>query len=66
MWQAIVQFFTAQVQGIGQSIDIITFVLILGVCIEVIHANGAINSGMQALSKRIKGKQVLLIVLVMG
>ncbi len=66
LWQAIVQFFTSQVQGIGQSVDIIAFVLILGGCIGVVHANGAINSGMQALSKRIKGKQVLLIVLVMG
>lgn len=66
LWQAIVQFFPSQVQGIGQSVDIIAFVLILGGCIGVVHANGAINSGMQALSKRIKGKQALLIVLVMG
>ena len=66
LYQAIVQFFTSQVQGIAQSVDIIAFVLILGGCIGVVHTNGAINSGMQALSKRIKGKQVLLIVLVMG
>lgn len=66
LWQAINQFFTSQVQGIAQSVDIIAFVLILGGCIGVVHANGAINSGMQALSKKIKGKQVLLIVLVMG
>ena len=30
LWQAIVQFFTSQVQGIGQGVDIIAFVLILG------------------------------------
>ncbi|KRL89969.1 YfcC family protein [Lactobacillus kalixensis] len=66
LYQAVVQFFTAQIQGIAQSIDIIAFVLILGGCIGVVHANGAINSGMQALSKKIQGKQVLLIVLVMG
>ncbi len=66
LWQAILQFFTSQVQGIGQSIDIITFVLILGGCIGVVHANGAINSGMAALSNKIQGKQVLLIILVMS
>lgn len=65
LWQSIVTFFTAQVQGIAQSIDIIAFVLILGGCIGVVHANGAINSGIQALSKRIQGKQVILIVLIM-
>ena len=53
LWQAINQFFTSQVQGIAQSVDIIAFVLILGGCIGVVHANGAINSGMQALSKKI-------------
>ncbi|MGQ5708661.1 YfcC family protein [Lactobacillus sp. PSON] len=66
LYQAIVQFLTSQVQGIGQSIDIIAFVLILGGCIGVVHANGAIDSGMAALSKKIKGKQSLLIILVMG
>lgn len=66
LYQAIVQFLTSQVQGIGQSIDIIAFVLILGGCIGVVHANGAIDSGMVALSKKIKGKQSLLIILVMG
>lgn len=63
---AIYQFLSSQVNGIAQSIDIIAFVLILGGCIGVVHANGAIDAGMQALSKKIKGKQVLLIVLVMG
>ena len=66
LYQAIVQFLTSQVQGIGQSIDIIAFVLILGGCIGVVHANGAIDSGMAALSKKIKGKQSLLIILIMG
>lgn len=66
LWQAIVQFLTSQVQGIAQSIDIIAFVLILGGCIGVVHANGAIDAGMEALSKKIQGKQILLIVLVMG
>lgn len=66
LWQAIIQFFTAQVRGIGDSVDIIAFVLILGGCMGVIHANGAINSGMKALSKQIQGKQVILIILVMS
>lgn len=65
-FQAVVEFFTSQVNGIAQSIDIIAFVLILGGCIGIVHANGAIDSGMQALSKRIKGKQVLLIIIIMG
>lgn len=66
LFGAIVQFLTSQVQGIAQSVDIIAFVLILGGCIGVVHANGAIDSGMQALSKKIRGKQMLLIILVMG
>lgn len=66
LWQAIVNFFTVQVQGIVQSIDIIAFVLILGGCIGIVNANGAINSGIAALSKKIKGKQVLLIVVIMA
>ena len=53
-------------QGIADSIDIITFISILGGIIGVVYANGAINSGMQALSEHIKGKQILLIVIVMG
>ena len=63
---AIYEFLSSQINGIAQSIDIIAFVLILGGCIGVVHANGAIDAGMQALSKKIKGKQILLIVLVMG
>ena len=66
LWQAIYQFLSSQVNGIAQSIDIIAFVLILGGCIGIVHANGAIDAGMGALSDKIKGKQVLLIVLVMG
>ncbi|MBP2057559.1 putative ion transporter superfamily protein YfcC [Lactobacillus colini] len=65
-WQAIYQFLSSQVNGIAQSIDIIAFVLILGGCIGIVHANGAIDAGMAALSERIKGKQVLLIIIVMG
>ncbi|GHV97812.1 C4-dicarboxylate transporter [Lactobacillus nasalidis] len=65
-WEAVKQFLTAQVNGIADSIDIITFILILGGIIGVVYANGAINSGMQALSDHIKGKQILLIVIVMG
>lgn len=63
---ALKQFLQAQVQGVAESIDIITFILILGGIIGVIHANGAIDSGMRALSKKIKGRQVLLIIFVMG
>lgn len=64
--QAVINFFTAQVKGIGDSIDIITFVLILGGCIGIVNTNGAINSGIAALSKKIKGKQALLIIVVMA
>ncbi|MGN1407161.1 YfcC family protein [Lactobacillus sp.] len=66
IWEAIKEFLTSQVQGIADSIDIITFILILGGIIGVVYANGAINSGMQALSNHIKGKQIFLIVIVMG
>lgn len=64
--QAVEQFLTSQVNGIAQSIDIIVFVLILGGCIGIVHANGAIDAGMASLSKKIEGKQMLLIVLVMA
>lgn len=64
--EAVEQFLTSQVNGIAQSIDIIVFVLILGGCIGIVHANGAIDAGMASLSKKIEGKQMLLIVLVMA
>ncbi|MEG0732964.1 MAG: YfcC family protein [Vagococcus sp.] len=59
------EFLSAPVQGLAESIDIITFVLILGGIIGVINKTGAFNAGMNALSKRLYGKEKWLIILTL-
>lgn len=63
---ALSDFLNAPVQGLGESIDIITFVLILGGIIGVINKTGAFTAGMNALSNQLKGKEKWLIILVLS
>lgn len=61
---AIKNFLNAPIQGLADTIDIITFVLILGGLVGVINKTGAFSAGMGTLSKRLKGKEAWLIVIV--
>ncbi|QIL46414.1 YfcC family protein [Vagococcus coleopterorum] len=61
---ALKQFLHAPIQGLADSIGIITFVLILGGIIGVINKTGAFNAGMNALSIRLKGKEKWLIIII--
>lgn len=54
----------APIKGIAETIDIIIFVLILGGIIGLINKVGAFDAGISALSKKTKGKEFLLVVLV--
>ena len=60
----IVSFFKAPVEGLYDSIDIITFVLVIGGIVGVVNKSGAFTAGINSLSKILKGKEKWLIVLI--
>lgn len=64
LFGAVQQFLHAPIQGLADSIGIITFVLILGGIIGVINKTGAFTAGMNALSERLKGKEKWLIIII--
>lgn len=64
--QGLVEILKAPVVGIGESIGIITFVLILGGIIEILNQTGAFAAGVAALSRKTKGKEFLLVTIIMS
>ena len=62
--QGFLEIIKAPVAGITDTADIMIFVLILGGIIGIINKIGAFNAGMSAFSKKIRGKEFLLVVLV--
>lgn len=58
------EFIQAPIKGIADTIDIITFVLIIGGVIGVLYSTGAFDAGIASLSRATKGKEFLLIVLM--
>lgn len=54
----------APITGTMDTVDIMIFVLILGGIIGIVNKIGAFDAGMSALSKKTKGKEFLLVVLV--
>ncbi|MFT5886398.1 MAG: putative ion transporter superfamily protein YfcC [Arcticibacterium sp.] len=62
--QGVLAFFQAPLKGIMESIDIILFVLILGGMIGVVHSTKAFDSGVASLSELLKGKEIILIILI--
>lgn len=64
LFGAVKQFLNAPIQGLAETIDIITFVLILGGIVGVVNKTGAFAAGMAALSKKLKGREAWLIVIV--
>lgn len=61
---AVLLFLKAPVEGLSDTIDIITFVLILGGIVGVLNKSGAFEAGMNALSIKLKGHELWLIVIV--
>ena len=55
----------APITGALDTTDIMLFVFILGGIIGIINKIGAFDAGMAALSKRTKGKEFLLVTLVL-
>lgn len=54
----------APIEGVFDTVDIMVFVLILGGIIGIINKIGAFDAGIAALSKKTKGKEFILVVLV--
>lgn len=54
----------SMVQGTIEAVDIIVFILVLGGLIGVVRATGAFESGLVALTKKTKGYEFLLVVVV--
>lgn len=54
----------ASIQGVEDSVDIIVFVLIIGGIVGLLNETGTFNAGMSALSKKTKGREFLMIVVV--
>ena len=62
--QGFIKILEAPVQGIIDSIDIALFILIIGGFMYVFNETGAILKGVEALSFRMKGREPLLIIIL--
>lgn len=62
--QGLLAIIMSPVQGIMDTVDIMVFVLILGGIIGLINKTGTFDAGIAALSRRTKGKEFLLVVVV--
>lgn len=60
----IMNFLNAPIAGLKDSIDIVTFVLIIGGIVRVVNEMGCFSAGMNTLTKRLKGKEAWLIVII--
>lgn len=56
--------FTSMVNGTMQAVDIMIFIFVLGGLIGVVKASGAFESGLEALTKKSKGKEFILVFMV--
>ncbi|WP_124057882.1 YfcC family protein [Vaginisenegalia massiliensis] len=54
----------SMVTGLAESIDIISFILILGGLIGILNKTNTFAAGISALSRKTKGKEYLLIVII--
>jgi len=62
--QKITDFILAPLKGIIQVADIMLFVLIIGGLIGIVNFTGAFESGLSWLSKKLEGKEYVLIIVV--
>lgn len=59
------QTFLAPILGFVDAIDICLFVLILGAFLKIVTKTGAIETGIKVLIKKLKGKELVLIAILM-
>ncbi len=59
------QTLLAPVQGFGDAIDICVFILILGAFLNVVNSTKSIETGIQVLIKKLHGKELVLIPILM-
>ncbi len=59
------QTLLAPILGFADAIDICLFVLILGAFLKVVTKTGALETGIEVLIKKLKGKELLLIPILM-
>ncbi len=62
--QGLLEVLKAPIKGIADSIGIIVFVLVLGGNIGILNETGVFDAGMAALSRKTKGKEFLLVVII--
>lgn len=62
--QGIIPVIMSPVEGVMDTVDIMVFVLILGGIIGLINKTGTFDAGIAALSKKTKGREFLLIVVI--
>ena len=59
------QTLLAPILGFADAIDICIFILVLGAFLKVVTKTGALETGIEVLIKKLKGKEMLLIPLLM-
>lgn len=59
------QVLLSPIQGLADAVDVITFVLILGSFLAIVAKTGALDAGIKALVKKLKGKELILIPILM-
>jgi uncharacterized ion transporter superfamily protein YfcC len=59
------QTLLAPILGFADAIDICLFVLILGAFLKVVTKTGALETGIEVLIKKLKGKELILIPMLM-
>lgn len=62
--QGVAEFLESSVLGTVDSVEIIIFILIIGGNLGLLNASGAFAAGIAALSKKTKGKEFLLVVII--
>ena len=63
--QPITSVFTAPLEGLYEAIDIAAFILMVGGFLGVVGKTGAIDRGISALVAKLRGKETLLIPILM-
>lgn len=64
--QGVLEFLAAPINGIMDAFDIIIFLMMLGGLIGVINRIGSFNSGIIALSKVCKGREQIIIIVIIS
>ncbi|NMA86176.1 MAG: YfcC family protein, partial [Tissierellia bacterium] len=62
--QGIIPIIMSPVEGVMDTVDIMIFVLILGGIIGLVNKTGTFDAGIAALSRRTKGNEFLLVIII--